>query len=193
MSNNNLDEKKKKIIIAVVSIVIVVITVAIVVFAANGKNGKYVDTLVSSISGNSEVQSGVSESDIVSNNSEETSIQTTSSKTTAAKTTAQVTEKTTKKPKSRYLYFTVQLPIGNSTEDKLEILIDDEVVMTQVVKIDGSSVTLATEDKYKGDVKVAARLVNYNTSAGATILAGDNSKTLVIPLNKTEEGFGKDE
>ncbi len=193
MSNNNLDGKKKKIIVAVVSIVIVVATVAIVVFAVNGKNGKYVDTLVSSVPNNAETESVEIESGTVDNNSKETNVVTTSPTTKAAPTTAPTTEKTTKRPKSRYLYISVKLPIGNSTEDTLEILIDDKVVITQVVKTNGSSVTLATEEKYKGDVEVVARLVNYNTSVGGTISAGDNSKTLVLPLNKTEEAFGEDE
>lgn len=193
MSNNNLDGKKKKIIVAVVSIVIVVATVAIVVFAVNGKNGKYVDTLVSSVPNNAEAESVEIESGTVDNNSKETNVVTTSPTTKAAPTTAPTTEKTTKRPKSRYLYISVKLPIGNSTEDTLEILIDDKVVITQVVKTNGSSVTLATEEKYKGDVEVVVRLVNYNTSVGGTISAGDNSKTLVLPLNKTEEAFGEDE
>lgn len=189
MSNSNLDGKKKKLIVAIVLAVIVVTAVVSVVFAVNGKNGKYVDTPVSDMNNTSQITSEETENNNLQNPN--TTKQTTEKPT--EETTKPTTEKTTKKPKSRYAYITVQLPIGNSSADTLEILIDGKVVAKEDVKVDGSSVTIATEEKYKGDIEVEARLVKYDTSASAKILAGDNSKTLVIPLNGLEEGFGKDE
>lgn len=193
MSNKNLDNKKKKLILLIVLAVIVVIAVASTVFAITGKNGNYTDTPVSDMNTTTQNSSYVAENEVSNNNIENTSITTETTQNSDETTTKPTTEKTTKKPKSRYAYITVQLPIGNSSNDVLEILIDGKTVAKQDVRVDGSSVTIATEEKYKGNIEVVVKLENYGTSASGTILAGDNSKTLVIPLNGLEEGFGKDE
>ena len=192
MSNKNLDHKKKKLILLIILAVIVVIAVVATVFAITGKNGNYTDIPVSDMNTTSQNSSDVTENE-VETNTQNINTTTETTQNSDETTTKPTTEKTTKKPKSRYAYITVQLPIGNSSNDILEILIDGKTVATQEVRVDGSSVTIATEEKYKGNIEVVAKLENYGTSANGTILAGDNSKTLVIPLNGLEEGFGKDE
>lgn len=195
MSNNNLKEKKKKMIVAIVSIVVIVVAVVSVVFAFNSKDGEYTDTPVSDMNNASQNVSAVVESNVSTNDNQNVSASKPKDEKTTEAVTKPTTEKTTKKSKakSRYIYVTTKLPIGSSAPDTLEVLIDGEVVAQQEVKVDGSSVTVATEEKYKGDIEVTVRLVNYGTSVGGKVLADDNSKTLVIPLNGMEEGIGKDE
>lgn len=195
MSNNNLKEKKKKMIVAIVSIVVIVVAVVSVVFALNSKGGEYTDTPVSDVNNASQNVSSVTESNASTNNNQNVDATKPKDEKNTEPVTKPTTEKTTKKSKakSRYIYVTTKLPIGSGAADTLEVLIDGKVVLKEEVKVDGNSVTVATEEKYKGDVEVTVRLVKYGTSAGGKVLADDNSKTLVIPLNGLEEGIGKDE
>jgi hypothetical protein len=104
---------------------------------------------------------------------------TTKSGKNKGKTTTTTT--TTQKPASeRKLTITVKLPTDSDVEDELTILVNGKEVKKDTVRMNGTSYTFTTKDKYKGVVDVTASLKAHGSSSAKTNEAG---VTLEISYN----------
>ena len=93
----------------------------------------------------------------------------------------QIAVKTKANTKSRKIKINIVLPADSNMEDTLIISIDGKEIKKDKVKLDGSTYTFTTEDKYKGEVEIKAELKEH----GAEILLTDKEECIIeVPLGR---------
>ena len=93
----------------------------------------------------------------------------------------QIAVKTKANTKSRKIKINVVLPADSNMEDTLTVSIDGKEIKKEKVRLDGSTYTFTTEDKYKGEVEIKAELKEH----GAEILLTDKEEcTIEVPLGR---------
>lgn len=73
---------------------------------------------------------------------------------------------------SKVVTINVILPEASQT-DTLEIYVNDQLVDTREISMDGSTVSFTTTEKYDGNVKVSAKLVNIGYDESETTDTGE--------------------
>lgn len=196
-----MDKKKKRIIIAAIVAAVVLVAAAVsAAFIIDAVKEPERESRYSDISLSGTLPSFASTEPNENTSEPASSTQAVNAEETTAKETTtkkQKPEKTTEtsaiKYDPRYISLKIMLPQGSALPDSLEVYINGELVLSRSLRVDGKSIEFVTDRKYEGDVEIYARLVDYGTQAKTKISQGENSKSIVLPRNGTEDNVVEDE
>lgn len=90
----------------------------------------------------------------------------------------------------------IELPNDGGASDILEIYVNGELQKFGEesgvpVNINGKTVIFTTDKEYEGVVRIEAKLKSYGTSASQITTKNGNTVSFALPLDSSEENFGK--
>ena len=89
--------------------------------------------------------------------------------------------KTKENKDKRKITISIELPVDGDADDVLTVTIDGKEIKKEKVKLDGSTVSFTTEEKYKGEVEINASLADH----GADTIKTDKAECkLTLPLTR---------
>lgn len=180
-----MDDKKRRKIILNVSTAMIIVALLLVIVAFDTIKNPYKDVLIEFVT----VQSADDEK--IENIPPKNAIKETTTKETIKE--VEETTKKEKKEKNRKLNIDIELPLDGAVLDKMNILVNNKVVSTTDVQIDGGKIHFTTTQKYKGDANVEVVLLNYKSKISTVVDAKEDSANLVLPLNRTENSVIHDD